>query len=189
MCLLHMSSHFVCCIEIKLAYVTPFAAQQDNAYASVSSICATILNRLVPAVLLTFSMCTCISLLFRARPLLHAQRSYYTPVAKRYGPVAGSAAAFTVSGLFHEFMFGTMLFWGAPVGVYRFGEVLVFFLLMFVMCCAPWWNSRKLTQVRPCICCDYMNIAQSFCEITSLQYKHCNGQLVPRAMQYSKNCL
>jgi hypothetical protein len=76
------------------------------------------------------------------------QRSYYTPVAKRNGTVAGSAAAFTVSGLFHEFMFGTMLFWGAPQGVYRFGEVLVFFLLMFAMCCAPWWNTRKLTQVK-----------------------------------------
>jgi hypothetical protein len=84
--------------------------------------------------------------------LCYLQRSYYTPVAKWYGTVAGSAVAFTVSGLFHEYMYASMLFWGAPQGVYRFGEVLVFFLLMFVMCCAPWWNTRQLTQVRPCIC-------------------------------------
>jgi hypothetical protein len=87
---------------------------------------------------------------FRTTTTCSLQRSYYIPVAKRYGPVAGSAVAFTVSGLFHEFMFGTMLFWGAPQGVYRFGEVLVFFLLMFAMCCAPWWNTKQLTKVRLC---------------------------------------
>ncbi|KAG5189005.1 hypothetical protein JKP88DRAFT_353218 [Tribonema minus] len=82
--------------------------------------------------------------------LIHGilKRTYSRPVSKRYGAMAGAAAAFCVSGLFHEFKWN-MMFYGAPRGVYRFGEVLWFFALMFALCCAPWPDAERLVKEHP----------------------------------------